>query len=72
MREVIPDLLWIGNAFDARDLKSVLDRGIEAMVDLAIEEPPVSPTRELVYCRLPLVDGQGIANAVAAMSSQSA
>ena len=59
MREVIPSLLWIGNAADARDLKKVLDHGIEALIDLAIEEPPISPTRELVCCRFPLLDGQG-------------
>lgn len=59
MRELIPGLLWIGNAFDARDLKGVLDRRIEAVIDLAMEEPPVSPARELTYCRFPLLDGQG-------------
>lgn len=64
MREVIPALLWIGNAADARDLKKVLDRGIQAVINLAIEEPPISPTRELVCCRFPLIDGQGNAPAV--------
>jgi protein-tyrosine phosphatase len=52
-------MLWIGNAFDARDLKTVLDRGIEAIVDLALEEPPIPVPRELIYCRFPLIDGQG-------------
>jgi protein-tyrosine phosphatase len=28
-------------------------------VDLAVNEPPASVTRELVYCRFPLVDGSG-------------
>jgi hypothetical protein len=51
--------LWIGTARDARDLRGVLDAGIEAVVDLAMDEPPVSPTRELVYLRFPLVDGEG-------------
>lgn len=59
MRELIPGLLWSGNAFDARDLKGVLDRRIEAVIDLAMEEPPVSPARELTYCRFPPLDGQG-------------
>ncbi|MCH9655307.1 MAG: dual specificity protein phosphatase family protein [Planctomycetes bacterium] len=57
MREVIPQLLWIGNARDARDVKGVLDLGISAIIDLALEEPPISFPREIVYCRLPLIDG---------------
>lgn len=51
--------LWIGTARDARDLRTVLDAGIEAIVDLAMEEPPICPTRELVYLRFPLLDGDG-------------
>jgi len=51
--------LWVGTARDARDIKGVLSAGIQAVVDLAAEEPPVAPTRELVYVRYPLVDGNG-------------
>lgn len=58
MREIIPQTLWIGNARDARNVKSVLDLGISAIIDLAMEEPPVTFPREIVYCRLPLVDGE--------------
>lgn len=57
MREVIVNRLWIGNALDARDVSGVLRLGIEAVVDLAIEEPPIQYPRDLVYCRFPLVDG---------------
>ena len=42
---------------DARDIKGVLDAGIEAIVDLAKMCEPVQPTRELVYLRFPLEDG---------------
>jgi protein-tyrosine phosphatase len=59
MRRIDGHPLWIGTARDARDTKSVLDAGIEAVVDLALMCPPVQPTRELVYLRLPLVDGGG-------------
>ena len=59
MRKVVELPLWIGTARDARDIRSALDLGIEAVVDLAMDEPPVHPTRELVYLRYPLVDGQG-------------
>lgn len=57
MREVLSQLLWIGNARDARDVKRVLDLGIAAVIDLALEEPPITFPREIVYCRLPLIDG---------------
>lgn len=58
MREVLSRLLWIGNARDARDVKAVLDLGIAAVIDLAREEPPIPFPREIVYCRLPLIDGE--------------
>ncbi|MBL4883737.1 MAG: dual specificity protein phosphatase family protein [Planctomycetaceae bacterium] len=58
MREVTSSL-WIGNAFGARNLTGVYELEIEAIVDLAIEEPPVSLSRDLVYCRIPIVDGAG-------------
>ncbi len=57
MRQVIPNYLWIGNALDARDVPGILGLGIEAVVDLAMEEPPIQFPREVVYCRFPLVDG---------------
>ena len=59
MRQVSNYPLWVGNARDARDIKGVLAAGIQAVMDLAAEEPPVAPTRELVYVRYPLVDGNG-------------
>ena len=59
MRQVGNYPLWVGTARDARDIKGVLSAGIQAVVDLAAEEPPVAPTRELVYVRYPLVDGNG-------------
>lgn len=57
MREIIAQTLWIGNARDARDVRGVLDRGISVVIDLALEEPPIIFPREIVYCRLPLIDG---------------
>jgi hypothetical protein len=59
MRQIDELSLWIGTARDARDLKMVLGQGIKAIIDLAVEEPPVQPPRELVYLRFPLVDGDG-------------
>ena len=42
---------------DVRDLRKVHDASILAIVDLAIEELLPELTRELIYCRVPLVDG---------------
>ena len=44
---------------DARDLKSIYDQQIRAVVDLAINEPPAQLGREIIYCRFPLNDGDG-------------
>lgn len=57
MRQLSPYPLWVGNVAEARDLRTVLAAGITAIVDLAANEPPVPVTRELSYCRFPLVDG---------------
>ena len=57
MHEVISGRLWIGNAVEARELGRLLEMGIAALVDLAMEELPASVVRELVYCRIPLIDG---------------
>lgn len=59
MREIIPGVLWIGNAHDARDVRGVLACGIGVVIDLAIEEPPIQFPRDIVYCRFPLLDGEG-------------
>jgi len=59
MHAAIPHRLWIGNATDARDVSAVIGRGIIVIVDLAMEEAPISLPRDIVYCRIPLVDGAG-------------
>ena len=64
MREVIPTVLWIGNAQDGHDVQAVLGLGIAAVVNLAMEEPPTLYPRDVVYCRFPLIDGAGNAPAV--------
>ncbi len=38
MREVIPNVLWNGNAFDARNIKGMMDAGFQVVIDLAIED----------------------------------
>lgn len=59
MQEVIPKHLWIGNATEVRDVRAILGLGVLAVIDLAIEETPVQFPRDIVYCRLPLLDGGG-------------
>jgi hypothetical protein len=59
MRPVAATSLWLGHVGDIQDLHAVLAAGILAVVDLALNEPPDTVTRELVYCRFPLVDGIG-------------
>ncbi len=57
MRRVGTRPLWLGHAGDARDPLRLNDLGIAALVDLARDEPPTRPSRDLIYCRFPLVDG---------------
>jgi hypothetical protein len=59
VRQVALFPLWIGNALDAADVRRIHDAGIAALVDLALNEPMPSLTRELIYCRFPLIDGPG-------------
>jgi protein-tyrosine phosphatase len=59
MREAITNCLWLGNAMDARDITAVLELRIVAIVDLAMEEPAIHYPRDIIYCRIPIVDGAG-------------
>jgi hypothetical protein len=59
MHQIVPHALWVGHAGDGRDYRRVIDTGIQAIVQLAVEEPPLQPPRDLIYCRFPLVDGSG-------------
>ncbi|MEX2139469.1 MAG: dual specificity protein phosphatase [Pirellulales bacterium] len=59
MIRIEPFLLWLGHAGDCRDRERILEAGIDAVVQLAIEEPPVVLPREIVFVRIPLYDGSG-------------
>lgn len=59
MREVLPNQLWIGHAADARDVQTLLNLEIRAVVCLALEEPQQQFPRDRIFCRLPLLDGSG-------------
>jgi protein-tyrosine phosphatase len=59
MRQILPHPLWLGHADDGRDYQLVLATGIQAIVQLALEEPALQPPREILYFRIPLLDGSG-------------
>ena len=59
MRRIEPHQLWVGHGGDAAKPRALAAAGIRAMVDLAVNEPPAIVSREMVYCRFPLIDGAG-------------
>jgi hypothetical protein len=59
MNQIQPHLLWLGHAGEGRDFRTIFDAGIKALVQLAVEEPPPQPPRELIACHFPLLDSAG-------------
>lgn len=59
MNRIEPESLWIGHGGEETDLTPIYDRGIEALVVLAEEEPPFRTARDLITVRIPLIDGAG-------------
>jgi protein-tyrosine phosphatase len=59
MVQIEPFPLWLGHAGDCRDVARLGDSGIEAVVQLAVEEPPAGLPRGLLLLRIPLHDGAG-------------
>ena len=58
--QISPYSLWVGHGGEVAGRPSGLyDHGIEAVVQLAAEELPLSTPRELLYHRFPLLDGSG-------------
>ncbi len=59
MRHIAPHHLWIGNRGDLDDAGSLRIKGVEAVVDLAIEEKAFEWGHEGIVLRVPLEDGGG-------------
>jgi hypothetical protein len=59
MRHIARFELWLGHAGDLVDPRPIIETGIVAVVDLALEQPPTVLPRNLVYFRFPLMDGPG-------------
>jgi len=57
MTHIEPYELWLGHAGDGRNVSAILDNQIQAVVQLAIEEPLLILPRELIYLCMPLDDG---------------
>jgi hypothetical protein len=68
MNQILSRALWIGHAGEGYDARSVLDLEVEAVVDLAVEEPPRATPRSLIVCRFPLIDGSGNRPALLALA----
>lgn len=71
MRHVHLKLLHVGNAGEARDLRLLYDRGIQGVVDLAIDEAPATLGRDLIYCRYPIIDGAGNADELISLAIET-
>jgi protein-tyrosine phosphatase len=59
MRKLESYPLWLGSVVDAWDLPALHRAEILAIVDLASNEAPIKLTRDLTYCRFPVMDGNG-------------
>src|SRR5690348_10934472 len=62
MNRILPHSLWLGHLGDRDNVRQLFDAGVRAVVDLAAEEPPAQPPRDLIYLRIPLLDGTGNAD----------
>ncbi len=59
MNQILPYLLRVGHLGDCQDIKALFDAGVQAVVQLAWEDAPVLLPRDLIVCRIPLIDGPG-------------
>jgi hypothetical protein len=59
MNQIKPHPVWIGHGGEGHDFGHIFDAGIEAVVELAIEEPSFPTRRDLISCHVPLLDGAG-------------
>jgi protein-tyrosine phosphatase len=59
MHRIEPFPLWLGHSGDLRNPALLFAAEIQAIVDLAANEPFPQLPRDFVYCRFPLLDGEG-------------
>lgn len=59
MHEVLPKLLWIGNAGDLHKPAQIEIAGIKAVIQVALAEQMPTMSRELLFAHYPIMDGAG-------------
>jgi hypothetical protein len=59
MNQILHYPLWLGHSGEGRDFRQIFDSGIKALVQVAAEELPPQPPRELIVCHFPLMDSSG-------------
>ena len=59
MNQIPPHRLWLGHVGEGEAFRRLFDLGVEAVVQLAAEEPPLPLPRDLILCHFPLIDGVG-------------
>jgi hypothetical protein len=59
MNQIEPYPVWIGHGGEGHNFGHLFEKGIEAVVELAVEEPSFPPRRDMIACRFPLIDGAG-------------
>ncbi len=59
MHRIEGHALWLGHAGAGRAFQQLFDAGIQAVVQVAAEEPPPQTPRELICCHFPILDGIG-------------
>jgi protein-tyrosine phosphatase len=57
MHRIPPHALWIGSSGDLNDWRRLYDVGIQAVMHVAYEEPPLRLPHDFVACRFPVIDG---------------
>ena len=71
MRQVADRKLWLGNAGDLREPRAIFEQDIQAVIELADNEPFATLPRELIRCRFPLSDGGPNASWLLRMACES-
>ena len=51
--------MWLGHAGEGRQYQQLFDANLQAVVQVAAEEMPPQPPRELICCHFPVLDGAG-------------
>lgn len=59
MQAVLGEIVFVGNAIEARDIRLLYANQVAAVLDLAANEAPACLGRDHIYVRVPILDGEG-------------